>query len=213
MERSVGFGEIISECTAVVREQASFLVVAVLGIGAAYTLADMVAEALANVVSLVAGIFVACEFYLRALDARDRGGKNYISLFGVSILTTLGMIAGAILLILPAFYLAARWSLAPTAVVADNLGTTDAMGKSWRATASAAWPLFGVVLSAGVLVILLFLLLGGTGAILGFGETDILFSAPLNLLAAAVSAGGWVFSVATYRLLSDREDELHDVFG
>ena len=75
----------------------------------------------------------------------------FLSYFGLAVLYALGVLAGFILLIIPAFFLIARWSLAQPLVVVRGDGIRQAFGESWERTKGNE---FQIIVAVFVLVIL-----------------------------------------------------------
>jgi hypothetical protein len=84
-----------------------------------------------------------------------------------SILASIGITIGFILIIVPGLILLTFWSLIVPEIVIGGAGALDAFGRSWRTVRGYAWPVFGtfvvvflicvvgeIVLSAVLLVLL-----------------------------------------------------------
>jgi uncharacterized membrane protein len=65
---------------------------------------------------------------------------------GLGLLTSLGVVAGLILLIIPGIVLWLRWAVAVPALVQERLGATASMSRSAALIAGFRWPLFGLAL-------------------------------------------------------------------
>ena len=141
-----------------------------------------------------------------SLEQKPRVGA-YI---GLSLLAGLGILLGLIVLVLPGLFLATRWMLAAPALLAEGVGVTDSLGKSWRATARA-WPLLLVA------QLLLFVLpVVAIAMIFASGADDTVALIPsivVNALLNSWSMASVVLSVAVYRLVSDDDTVLADVFA
>jgi len=82
---------------------------------------------------------------LTGLGLRD-GNAVLAAFFGINLLAGLGIILGMILLIVPGLILAARWSAANAALLAEGDGVNAALGRSWHMTGPSLWPIIGVQL-------------------------------------------------------------------
>ncbi len=78
---------------------------------------------------------------------RSRGDADiFLPYFGLTILYGLAVAVGLILVVLPALFLIARWSLAQPLVVARGEGVMKAFGESWERTSGNDFPIIVVVL-------------------------------------------------------------------
>jgi len=110
---------------------------------------------------------------VRATVAYSEGGRasfgesvkagllRMLPLLGVLILTTIGMMMGFLLLLVPGVILFLMWSVAIPAVVEEKQGVFAAIGRSRSLTRGARWKIFALALVAVVLLTLLSAL--GTG--------------------------------------------------
>ncbi len=133
------------------------------------------------------------------------GGRlgGFGGFFGVGILTGLGILCGALLLVLPGLYLAARWSMANTALIAEDCGVSTAMARSWQGTKGSGL--------AVTIALVLVLVPGIAGAVImgamGYFDMALTDGGPIGLDALAnglVSLSqvvSWYFEVALYALL------------
>jgi membrane-anchored glycerophosphoryl diester phosphodiesterase (GDPDase) len=83
---------------------------------------------------------VVCAYLLldamvRRTGLRSRGeGDVFLPYFALSILYTLGVIAGFILLVFPGLFVMARWSIAQPLLIARGDGVMQSLGESWERT-------------------------------------------------------------------------------
>ena len=192
---------------------------AIAGLTAIYVASDLIlpttaqgsAQGPLGIVSVVIGYAVTVSLLKTTgapstLEAKPRIGA-YI---GLSLLEGLGILLGLIALVLPGLFLAARWILAAPMLIAEGIGVTAALGKSWRATARA-WPLLLVA------QLLLFVLpAAAVGVMFLTGVDDAVAMVPsivVNALLSIWSISSTVLSVAVYRLLADDSDALAEVFA
>lgn len=70
----------------------------------------------------------------------------FLTYLGLGVLSALAILLGLILLVLPALFLMARWSIAPSLVVARGDGVMQAFGESWQKTSGSEFQIIVVVL-------------------------------------------------------------------
>jgi hypothetical protein len=98
-----------------------------------------------------------------------------------SVLATLGMAIGFLLLVIPGLYLMGKWQLVITSIYMEDAGPLEAFGISWRLTRGRWWRGMAIITVAGVIAYLF---------IIAFG-----FLAGIGL--ALVSAGQQARMIAT----------------
>jgi hypothetical protein len=126
--------------------------------------------------------------------------NRYLALFLLTVLSTLGIIAGLFLLILPGIALAVLWSAAFPILVAERANPIEALGTSFSRLKSRFWPVFGLlaVYTFGILFL---------AAIFGIYDVVDPASIPLSRhildsFVTAISATlGVYLNVAIYREL------------
>ena len=195
---------------------------ATLFMAVAYTLLDLVLPgedlgALASFVGGIANFFVTyhvTETLLRSEGLMSTSQRNYASVLGVSILSTLGAGLGFLVLIVPGLYLFARWSIATPLVIAEGRAASDAMAESWRRTASSAWALVAVfaVYTLGV-VAMIGLAITGIISVENTGAETAPALFVGNLVSTSLGMVAVLLSVAIYRALADDTSRYEDVFG
>lgn len=145
---------------------------------------------------------------LTSIGLRD-GNAGFGSFFGINFLAGLGIVVGMILLIVPGLILAARWSTANAALLAEGEGVTAALGRSWDMTRASIWSIIGVQL-----VIFVPALVIAFGVLFALIETmPIVANAIMYLALFTASTLSWLAGVAIYALLRPATDELADVFA
>ncbi len=82
------------------------------------------------------------------------GFRYIIPTFLVNFLMGIGVMFGTLLLIVPGIILWLGWSMALFFVVDDDLGSIEAMSKSWRLTKGEKWHLLGWYIVVGFLITL-----------------------------------------------------------
>lgn len=123
--------------------------------------------------------------------------------FAVTLVVTAGSAIGAIFLVIPGLYIAARWMLAEPLVLLDGCGIMEALERSWRLTGSAAWSLVGVVAVSAVPALLFVVLETTTSA------PAVLLQ---DLLGACLAAYSIALVVHAHSELSDRVKPLAETF-
>ena len=223
--RSVGFGRIVDETNGLVRGHAAVLGATALGIGLGYTLLDWATlqsgetsgtALLAIFGSLAVSIFLQYFITERLLSDRmqvDQPVRNrrYGSLFGALLLSSLAIIAGFFILVLPALYLAARWLTVTPHLVEGNLTAAEALSQSWKASAPSV-PAFVVAI-----ILVVAAMLPGMGVLFlpeaeAGGNTALGITGLSNLFLGFSSVFGWTIAVAAYRQAVPLSEGLPRVF-
>ncbi|MEM8694456.1 MAG: hypothetical protein AAGE05_00355 [Pseudomonadota bacterium] len=152
------------------------------------------------------------------LDGRDHEDGSptlggYFRAFGQSILWTLGVIFGLVLLVIPGIWLMTIWFVVLPVLLVENENVMDSFGRSKALVTPHFWKILLLVL------ILALVYVAAAVALFLFvpypEDYSIWTNLPLNLLLQAVQTGGWVLGLATYIQLANltgRED-LEDVFA
>lgn len=131
--------------------------------------------------------------------------------FGISILTTLAIILGGLLLILPGVFLLLRWWIAVPVALDRDVGVSEAMRESWELTAPHWTSILGLLL-----VILAFIAIPLTGLFFLGGLEEEIMSIPMSLAMNTVlyvgTMIGTVSTVAAYRTIYQPVAQLRQVF-
>jgi membrane-anchored glycerophosphoryl diester phosphodiesterase (GDPDase) len=205
--RELKIGKIVDKTLAVVERCAGvmlvyFVALTVINGAIGYVVLGM-APLQQAAVSLLKAVFAIILAYL-ALDAmirktglRTRGpGDVFLPYFAMSILYTLGVVAGFILLVFPGLFVMARWSLAQPLLVARGDGITQSLGESWEQTKDNEFQILAVVLlflvpSIAISLFCQFML--GKDSVVGLVITQLASSASSALmLAMAVALYGLI---------------------
>jgi hypothetical protein len=112
----------------------------------------------------------------------------------LALLSALGIGLGLALLLVPGVILYIMWSVAAPALVEEDLGPIDALGRSRRLTKGARWTIFGLLLILVVLYWLFSALVGVIGVMIyggmeGFVASSASGDLPLGYLIVNVIAG------------------------
>lgn len=146
-----------------------------------------------------------------------QGGRagRVLSFFGLTFLTYFGVSVALILLILPGLFLGTRWLMSPSFLVHRHMGTVESLRASWDATKGNT----GSIMLSIVLLILVFVVVGGVMTLLGWDAAILQGTGPWLLvlimdaaLNEGVSVGLVAMSVGIYRLLGNDRGELKEVF-
>jgi len=123
--------------------------------------------ATAAVAKAVAGEYLGHSLTWQEAIAAAR--KHLGALAGASILIAIGVGIGFLLLIIPGLILLVSWALAVPAIVVEDLGATEGIGRSWKLVSGRRWSILGVFI---VLYIILFVV----AALVGLVLNGLLFS-------------------------------------
>lgn len=158
--------------------------------------------------------------------ARDRGllaGRShedgsptlgkYFPVFGQSILWSISVFFGLLLLVIPGVWLITIWFVIVPVLIVEDENVSDAFGRSRALVTPHFWQvLILVAIIAGGY-------LGALGALFLFvpfpGEETFWIGLLLNLVLQAMQTGGWVLCLATYIMLAAPEatQDVEDVFA
>ena len=163
-----------------------------------------------NLASLVAELMVLRRALAAAGLADAARGGGVLPLFGLGLVSGLAILLGFLLLILPGWWLAIRWSVAAPVMVGEQRAIGEAMRDSWRRTR-------GHVVAIGVAELLAFVPVAA-GIVLGVlfergPEPYLGFDIASNLLLCLGLVAGWHLTVATYLQLGGAAAPLAEVFA
>lgn len=138
-----------------------------------------------------------------------------------TLVSSIAIFIGTLLLVVPGLLLLARWSLVPTMIIGRGMGMLQAFSESWGATRSKQWTLVGFYVLLILAFVLLLALVGGGFAgvqiAAGDGEDVLATGSPAGVLVEAVgSFVGSLFAcsnVALYVLLVERGHEEEAIFA
>lgn len=170
------------------------------------------ATRLVNFASIFVNLFLQYQISLALLGHYDllhgySGQRRIWTLLGLNILSGLGIVLGMILLIIPGIYLMVRWSAAVPALIAEEVGVTESMGRSAKAVEGRFWHVLGALL-----VIWTICILGVAVAVLMPEDQSLVVSLITNLFISLGLIAGWHLAVAIY---AGRQDgnRLAEVFA
>jgi hypothetical protein len=122
-------------------------------------------------------------------NALQVGIANLFPLFGLAILSGLGVAIGMMLLIVPGLILATCWLVASPALVVERLGIFQAMQRSLDLSRGHRWALFGIIVLFYIVMIVVGLIVGliVTGSVglqgLAAGQSGGIFFGLINGIA------------------------------
>jgi hypothetical protein len=197
--QSIDPGSVISSAFAIYRDQAMVL----LGSAAAVFLISGILAWLLGWVGALIG-FVASLFYQGMVvelvrDVQDgrrdatigelfsKVAPVVLPLLAVSILATIGIAIGFILIIVPGLYLMTIWSVAIPVVVIERPGVFSSFGRSQALVKGFGWQVFGVI----VVVILIAIVISVVVALVASGMSDgarAVLQFVLNIVTAPLQA-------------------------
>ncbi|MBO9557158.1 MAG: hypothetical protein J7515_01055 [Caulobacter sp.] len=139
---------------------------------------------------------------LMGMDGRDRPSgdrffgsfQDYLAVIALGLVTTLGIMGGFVLLVIPGIILSLAWMVAVPAMVTERLGVMDAIRRSNKLTGERRGEIFGLCVAAGLIGLLLswlatlaFSAVGNSlVTTIGGSVTQTLTSAANALLAVAI---------------------------
>jgi predicted permease len=145
----------------------------------------------------VVGAYVLFEAMLRETGFLARGTEDsFLPYVGLSILYTLGVVFGLIVIILPGLFLMARWSVAQPLLITRGGGVMAAMRDSWERTRGNEFPILVAVIVLFGLLIAVSIFAG-----LSFEEDDPVGIVVSQLASSATSLIGIAMGVALYGLI------------
>lgn len=191
-------GAVLAHTWGLLRQSPMITIIALLVLGAIDTLSVALGETgillgfVSGILSLVFQVQVM-RALLDRLGLRDPAASNgFVALFGMSILTNAGILLGLILLVIPGIFLLVRWSVAAAILFAEDVGASEAIGRSWAATDGN----FGGVLGALAVVYSPLLLVFMPIAVLT--ELPWPVEAALEVGLELILIVGWHLQVALY---------------
>jgi hypothetical protein len=124
----------------------------------------------------------------------DRTGRRRLwALLGLNIVSGLGILLGLILLVVPGAYLLVRWSAAVPALIAEDAGVSESLGRSAEAVEGRFWHVFGAML-----VVWTPFMAGALASGLAPEDEGLIGSLILNLSINLSLIAGWHLAVAIY---------------
>ena len=132
-------------------------------------------------------------------DSLRVGMSNFLPVLGISILMTIGIAFGMILLIVPGVMMAVAWSVAVPAQVVEKTGVIQSFSRSAELTRGSRWAIFGLffvylllafgfMLVAGLIFAALSFMTGGPESLVMRGVITPLLQAVTSMIGASGAA-------------------------
>ncbi len=219
MEKKLSVGDTLGETFSIYRDQAAVLLPVAFWLFLAVAIAELLAgdnELSLFLVSLVLGLAITFlyEGMVVALVKDVREGRRdhsvgdimrsvlpvLLPLVGAGVVIAFGAGFAALLLVVPGLYLLTIWAVTAPVIVIERRGVFDALGRSRQLVRGYGWPVFGVIVVAVLIGVVVALLLVASADAITDGE---ILGAVFSTLAATVTAPieGLVASVLYFRLL------------
>lgn len=225
MDKTISFGEVVSEAKLLFARHAGLLVAVGAAITALYIGMDWMTTqnpdvagflALTLVIGFLISLFVqylVVEEMLadRLEPGQARSQRQYLSMFGAMFISGLGIVVGFVLLILPGVYLAARWMTMPQQIIEKRLPATDALSASWDCSGRSQ----GAFIAAYLVSMAPTLLSLPFGFMPSFEEQGTNYWAGvviINLLTGLSFVLNWVLATAAHRVASPVDHLVGGVF-
>jgi hypothetical protein len=153
-----------------------------------------------SIVSLAASVLYVGYVVKLVQDVRDgrrdfsvgdlfSAAAPYIGvLFVIGILFGIGVTIGLILLIIPGLYLITIWAVTAPAAVVENTGIIGSFGRSRELVKGDGWAVFGTIVIAFLIVIVVSFVLTLVGAAIGDAAGAIVLSIVSNVLLMPIYA-------------------------
>lgn len=158
------------------------------------TLITVIADAIIVVIGIVLIVIIAA-----SVTGPDPGA-------GAIVITLLAALALTVIVFIAAAFLVVRLSLAPAALMLENTGVVEGIGRSWALTRGSFWRVLGILVLAGLITGLVTGTLSfGLGMVLGVTSVGLpaaqpLVSAVTVLLTSVLSALVLPFTAAVTAL-------------
>lgn len=205
--RRISVGGVLSESFRIYGQHAGpllgsavivFLVVGVIS-GLLQSADSVVLAWLASLVSFI-GITFYTGVVVRLVEdvrdgRRDYGiGELFRSIQGVlaplvvnSVLRSIAIAIGFVLLIVPGLILLTVWAVTAPAIVVERRGAIEAFGRSWELVRGQSWQVFGVLVVVFLLVLVVTAILTAIGAAIG-AVAIVIAAVVANVLVAPAFA-------------------------
>jgi len=155
---------------------------------------------------LVAAAGIVCAYFLLIAVLRRTGlyartaGDAFLPYIGLSLLYTLGVMAGFIVVILPGLFIMARWSMAQPLLVGGGRGVMAALGESWERTKDREFQILGAWLALIVLPVAVII-----AARIYFEPQDLTGIIVSQIASSIISVASLAWNVAIYGLIVGKE--------
>ena len=147
-----------------------------------------------------------------AVDSAGRGLQRFVWVVLASVLTTIVVSLGYLLLIVPGLIAYTVYSLTLPACVVEKLGPVESMSRSAELTRGYRWPIFGALFAVGVVELIAGAVIGATTR---HADTALLYSGLLFVASTLFRAYESVLIAIIYHDLRVVKDgiDLEDIAG
>lgn len=153
MGQSITLDGFLATFSALLRSHAAVLLPVAIAMTTIDTAVEIALDPTFQIISGLAPMLVAFLLTRRIMRAEGliEDGGGFVRYFLVSALSTVGMILGAFLLILPGIFIAVRWGAATSLAIARDLRTSEALSESWKLTQPSTKFLMLLYLALGII--------------------------------------------------------------
>lgn len=139
-------------------------------------------------------------------NSLDQAISKAVPLVLGSILLSLIVFAGSLLLVIPGIYWGVRLAFLICAIALEDQGATEGLGYSWNLVKGRWWGVFWAFLALGLIfgipILILALIVGGIAAALNFG---LLVVVVVGAVTTAIVPILNIFTVLLFRSLQDMQ--------
>jgi hypothetical protein len=149
-------------------------------------------------------------------ECLSQGFRRLGAALGVAIVTGFCIALGAVALLIPGLFLMTLWAVAIPAATVENTGVGASMSRSAALTRDRRWRVFGAVIVATIISIVVIAIAAGIAGVF-VGPQTFLFAAVVWALSAVSQAfSACVFATLYYFLRREKEgveiDQIANVF-
>ncbi|HEX8194426.1 MAG TPA: hypothetical protein VF552_16170 [Allosphingosinicella sp.] len=144
------------------------------------------------------------------IGSAGRDSGRFGAFFLLGIVSTIAILAGFVLLVLPGILLLVRWWPAGAILLGDDATLFGSLKESWRETDGHFWTIFPLLLMLWVPAVLA---AGAMFAAYGDGAAHPASFVPLNLAMYGATVAGWHLAVAAYSFMDGRSGSLDEIFS
>jgi hypothetical protein len=157
---------------------------------------------------LIVAAGVVCAYFLLVAMLRRTGlytrteGDTFLPYIGLSLLYTLGVMAGFIVIILPGLFIMARWSIAQPLMIGGGRGVMASLGESWERTKDKEFQALGAWLALIVLPVVVLI-----AARSFFGQEALIGIVISQIASSLISVISLAWNVAMYGLIVGKSEQ------
>lgn len=149
---------------------------------------------------------------LRPMQVVGDASRRYPAMLALTVLSSLGILIGVLMLVLPGLALAVLWAVAIPVLLAEGVGPTDALRASFDYVRRHFWPVLGAYLIyiAGIIGVSYLLFTTGMTSETGVPGPLLAIDSLIDVIAAVI---GTYLTTAIYRELAYTGRHDVDVFN